>query len=260
MRIIMIILVLAALSGCESDSVGPEDVNNPPVIHSIIATPDSVAMGGVCTLTCDADDDDNDPLSYQWIPTAGTIADSGAVVQWTAPDSISGTFSVTCKVSDPYGGQDVDFVNVQVQPASETRLRLRIVPQTQNTLPDQLVPCAVYVENAVDLFVFSCEIVFNSFLLEIADSPVQPGDFWLNQSSLEQHNESGILSVCIGLSQTEGHDGISGYGTLFSFNLHALQQGTSAILIQNVQLLDETGVPVQQYETLEIVNGSVVVE
>ena len=78
-------------------------VNNPPVVQSLSGNPERVSPLRVSTLTCTASDPDNSLLYYSWSALYGTIAGTGAQVDWTAPDS-TGVYTVNCEVSDGEGG------------------------------------------------------------------------------------------------------------------------------------------------------------
>jgi hypothetical protein len=88
-------------------------LNQPPVISSITAEPQSVPPGGSSTITVVASDPDGDPLSYSWSASGGSISGSGAQVTWTAP-GVAGTYTVTATVSDGKGGSDSASVSISV--------------------------------------------------------------------------------------------------------------------------------------------------
>ena len=88
-------------------------LNQPPTISSLTANPTTVSTGAVSTITCTASDPDVDTLSYTWTATGGTISGSGSQVSWTAPVT-SGTYTITCTVSDGKGGSDTKNVNIMV--------------------------------------------------------------------------------------------------------------------------------------------------
>ena len=90
-----------------------EKQNHPPIISSLTANPTSVSPGAVSTITCIASDPDGDALSYIWSATGGTISGSGSQIGWTAPAS-TGTYTITCVVSDGKGGSDTKNVNIIV--------------------------------------------------------------------------------------------------------------------------------------------------
>jgi hypothetical protein len=80
--------------------------NEPPVINSVTANPDSVTPGQATTLTVNADDPDGDVLTYTWAATSGTLSStSGSSVTWTAPVVI-GNYTITVTAEDPGGLKD----------------------------------------------------------------------------------------------------------------------------------------------------------
>jgi K319-like protein/Big-like domain-containing protein len=84
--------------------------NHPPTIASVTATADVLAEGASTTLTVDAQDLDEDTLTYSWTQTpaapAGKFSDStGKSPTWTAPELTSDTtFTLQVTVSDGRGG------------------------------------------------------------------------------------------------------------------------------------------------------------
>lgn len=103
------IVGLLMFFGC--DTTEPE--NEAPVIASLTAHPDTIEVSGTSTLTCVASDPDGDDLSYTWEIAAGSISGSGLIVTWTAP-GLEGIYSVSCRVDDGNGGQDIEIANIVV--------------------------------------------------------------------------------------------------------------------------------------------------
>jgi hypothetical protein len=101
--VLLAFAVIASLSSCEKE---PE--NQPPVIQSISANPNSsssnrIPGGTVVQLTVVATDPDKDPLTYTWSASEGqfnTDADK-ATVSWMAPhNSADKNYDITVTVSD----------------------------------------------------------------------------------------------------------------------------------------------------------------
>jgi hypothetical protein len=107
----MLLACLLALSSCGDDN--GTDPQNPPSISSLSADPDTLNRGESSTITCVAQDSDNDVLNYDWSASGGTINGTGDIVTWVSPDT-AGTYSVECKVSDD-DGIDSATVDVVVQ-------------------------------------------------------------------------------------------------------------------------------------------------
>ncbi len=82
-------------------SVVPE-INDAPQIAAIQKSVAYVAPNGALQLTCLATDADNDPLTYVWTVSSGTINGSGSMVEWTAP-ATEGIVQITVKVTDDQG-------------------------------------------------------------------------------------------------------------------------------------------------------------
>lgn len=87
--------------------------NHAPVISSLTADPATVILKQAASITCTASDADNDTLTYTWSAASGTLSGSGSSVSWTAPAS-SGTYTVSCLVSDGNENTDNEVVSVSV--------------------------------------------------------------------------------------------------------------------------------------------------
>lgn len=97
-----------------------------PIIHSLTANPSTVSPNDTSTITCNASDPDNNPLTYSWSATNGSISGAGLTVTWTAPAS-AGTYTVTCTASDGEGGNASKGVNIDV---TESTIPLSITTTT----------------------------------------------------------------------------------------------------------------------------------
>ena len=88
--------------------------NTAPVIESIVATPDSVAIGEQVQLVCIASDAEDSDLVYLWECTLGSLTDSvNNTVNWIAPIE-TGYFSVSCEVSDSDNGTSIETIEIKV--------------------------------------------------------------------------------------------------------------------------------------------------
>jgi outer membrane protein OmpA-like peptidoglycan-associated protein len=83
----------------------PPPPNHPP-IAACSATPTSVFAGSGDTVAVhvNASDPDNDPLSYSYTATGGTVDGTGADVRWSSTGLAVGTYTVNTKVDDGKGG------------------------------------------------------------------------------------------------------------------------------------------------------------
>lgn len=96
-----------------------ESKNEPPVISSLIAEPDTVETGGVSEITCNASDEDSDTLTYIWTTPDGSISGNESTVTYTAPNT-EGTFTITCVVFDENSGSDWETIDIFVHPSTVT--------------------------------------------------------------------------------------------------------------------------------------------
>ena len=106
-----------------------ESENNPPVISSLTANPDSLGYNQTSTITCSASDPDGDNLLYAWTSGSGLITGSGSTVSWLSPDS-SGQFLISCEVSDNQGAKDNANISIPVNEADTP-----IIGDWQSTIP-----------------------------------------------------------------------------------------------------------------------------
>ncbi|MFP3898717.1 MAG: PKD domain-containing protein [Dehalococcoidia bacterium] len=100
--------------------------NQPPIIYSVTAGEDWTTPGGSLNLTCDAEDYDGHPLSYNWSVGAGQIDGTGPEVTWTAPGGM-GIYEITVVVSDDYGGSATSTLAVSVMPDQPPKVEALIV-------------------------------------------------------------------------------------------------------------------------------------
>jgi outer membrane protein OmpA-like peptidoglycan-associated protein len=100
--------------------------NRPPVISSCTASPASVRVGEKATITTTASDPDNDPLTYSYTATGGTVTGTGPTAQFDSTGLTAGHYTVTCHVDDGRGGTADGKADVEVQPPRELEMRLAL--------------------------------------------------------------------------------------------------------------------------------------
>jgi hypothetical protein len=87
--------------------------NEAPTIVDLIADANWTLPSGNLQVTCDAEDPDEDYLSYDWTADGGDISGTGAVVNWTAPQEF-GVYRITVAVKDGHGSLDAKTLFVIV--------------------------------------------------------------------------------------------------------------------------------------------------
>src|SRR5277367_4343530 len=95
----------------------PPPPNRPPVA-SCSASPASVYAdsGDSISVRADASDPDNDPLTYTWSATGGSVDGTGSQVRWGSGGVATGSYTVTARVSDGRGGTVSCSADVRVDP------------------------------------------------------------------------------------------------------------------------------------------------
>jgi len=106
-KIKTILIILAGLL------IGCSDFNTEPVITSLTADNATVSPGGTVLLTCTAEDDNDDSLTYNWECTNGSLVPNGSTATWTAPGS-PGTYSISCAVTDGNDSSTMEIIDITV--------------------------------------------------------------------------------------------------------------------------------------------------
>ena len=87
--------------------------NRPPIITNLTACEDWVVPSGNCQIECQAEDPDNDQLTYKWEAEGGNITGEGSIANWTAPEQ-PGSYNITVLVEDIMGGMSTTSVTINV--------------------------------------------------------------------------------------------------------------------------------------------------
>ena len=159
----------AAPTAPAASSAAPAAAPSPPPNRAPAATcaadPAEVVSGSGSTVLvrADASDPDNDPLTYTWTTTAGTIDGSGAKVHWNPAGLAPGAYSVTAHVDDGRGGTAECRAELRVEapaPASESKVAKqediqKMAQQTLQQLYEAQPLAKAAIESAAGYAVFS---------------------------------------------------------------------------------------------------------
>ncbi len=112
-KLFVIPLSLLALSCVQptADAVNSAG-NRITVIQSLIADPPAINVGSSSTVTVNATDPDNQPLTYKWSASTGDIIGEGASVRFSASFCCRGPNFVKVTVRDNAGGSTTQSVDV----------------------------------------------------------------------------------------------------------------------------------------------------
>ena len=97
---------------------GPPPPPNHPPVAACSASPTSVfeGSGDSVQVHVNASDPDNDPLTYSYTATAGTVSGTGPDARWSSTGLAVGTYTVNAKVDDGKGGTATCAADIAVQP------------------------------------------------------------------------------------------------------------------------------------------------
>jgi len=136
---VMVMLFVAVILGsaCAAPAPPPppppvEKANQSPVISKVTANPPEIVTGKSTIITAIAADPDDDPLTYSWSASQGTITGTGSQVAFTAPGQ-SGSVNISLTVKDNRGGQAAGNVTVNVLAPTKT-VTLTPVPSETGTV------------------------------------------------------------------------------------------------------------------------------
>ena len=99
----------------------PPPPNRPPTI-TLTANPTKVFAGSndSIVLQAQAADPDNDPLTYKWTATGGTVEGTGAEARWNSSGVAPGKYTITSTVDDGRGGTANASTDVTVEQKPNT--------------------------------------------------------------------------------------------------------------------------------------------
>jgi subtilisin family serine protease len=119
--------------GAEPPPTGPPPGGDRPPIVSLSASASSVSAGTQVTITAQASDPDNDPLTYQWQSTAGQLSGQGNVVTLdttniSSADGAPVQVNVQVQVDDGHGGQAQAQTSITVTTVQAAKFTIQINP------------------------------------------------------------------------------------------------------------------------------------
>ena len=133
--------IFFTIGGCTSvkpPAPPPQPSNHQPTI-SYINAPQEVSTGSLSQIRCVAVDEDNDPLSYTWTASGGKISGSGAVIEWTPPDTGS-SFTLEVSVSDGKGGGAKKSVTINLAAKPNTPPKVNLTVTKEDKIPIPSIP------------------------------------------------------------------------------------------------------------------------
>ncbi len=117
-KYLYIMFILFLLYTCCSKTP-VESTNSPPIIISLTSNPNMIEMNRYTTITCNANDPDDDKLKYTWSAPIGTITGESNIVNWKSPHPgddfpLASYYPISCRVEDPKGLRDEEVIEITV--------------------------------------------------------------------------------------------------------------------------------------------------
>jgi outer membrane protein OmpA-like peptidoglycan-associated protein len=95
----------------------PPPPNHPPVVScSADKTMVYAGSGDMAAVHAAASDPDDDPLTYSWTTTGGTVEGTGPEAKWNSSGATSGTYAVRVRVDDRRGGTADCSTDIRIEP------------------------------------------------------------------------------------------------------------------------------------------------
>jgi hypothetical protein len=95
----------------------PPPANHPPVAScSVDRSSVFVGSGDIALVRVVASDPDNDPLTYSWTASGGSVDGSGPEARWHSSGITPGTYTVKARVDDGRGGIASCSADIRVEP------------------------------------------------------------------------------------------------------------------------------------------------
>lgn len=117
----------------------------------------------------------------------------------------------------------------------------------------------VEIEDVEDLFAMSAEIIFDAAVLELPAEPLIIGSNWGDDFISSCVVEMDRLNIAIGLTNN-GNEELEGEFDLFQFKVVGKAAGETMVNIHNLNLYDEEGNTVEDFDEIEIKNAAVIVQ
>lgn len=100
---------------------GVIDQNTSPEISGFEMIPENlIEVGSQVTITCNATDQDQDILTYEWLVPDETEPIMGGKQLNLQVPSVVGNYQIICRVFDNYGGEDIEEIEITVGDVNHT--------------------------------------------------------------------------------------------------------------------------------------------
>jgi hypothetical protein len=237
-------IILFVLAGCSKTNKAP-----------VLTSPSSVDVIENSNFDYEATASDPDgetvALSFanypEWLSPFDTHL--RGVAPWGMAETTIATFSVL--VSD--GINDETFpVIIKIHPSNE--FYLSFFPEQISLTLGQRAILTANINNVENLFAISFDIIYDTLVMRAFDVGIPQQNFIGEGGLYFYHSIPGGVSFCLGKTQTDANDNLTGSGPLVEMHFIAVGQGFSQVRFNNINIVDENGGQNQHLD--EMVRGS----
>jgi len=94
-----------------------ESINHAPIIEKLESESSKIGLEEATIITCFAEDEDGDELSYSWSAEFGEITGTDSSIVWRAPNE-EGNYKILCQINDTRGATAKDSIIILVRDES----------------------------------------------------------------------------------------------------------------------------------------------
>jgi outer membrane protein OmpA-like peptidoglycan-associated protein len=186
----------------------PPPANRPPVA-ACSANPTSVyaGSGDSVALHVDASDPDNDPLTYSYTATGGSVQGTGPDARWSSSGLGVGTYTVNAKVDDGKGGTASCSVDIRVEEKPHHPPTISCAPDRSPILPGEratITSTASSPDNLDLTYSYSTsggQIAGSGPKVQFDSTGLQPGSYKVNCSVVDTRNDKADSSTSVDVQQ-----------------------------------------------------------
>jgi outer membrane protein OmpA-like peptidoglycan-associated protein len=186
----------------------PPPVNHPPVA-ACSANPTSVyaGSGDAVAIHVDASDPDNDPLTYSYTATGGSVEGTGPDARWSSSGLSAGAYTVNVKVDDGRGGTASCATDIRVEEKPHHPPTISCSPDRSPILPGERATITSTANSPDgDPLTYSYtasggQVVGSGAQVQFDSTGLQPGSYTIKCSVSDAHGGAADASTTVDVQQ-----------------------------------------------------------
>jgi hypothetical protein len=234
--VVALFLMITVSLACDKGTGPDNGVNHPPVITSPTST--TAIKDSLFQYFITVFEPDNQEVYLSLLASPEWLALSGENIRGITPWESDNTF-FTISASD---GELSNTMDVLVTVSENEAFYVGLRPRENYIQVDEYFTLILGINSVEDLFGISFDLVFDPSLATVESAYIPSSSILEAAKSIMffEYLEDGI-SVSASRIQSEMDDDVSGSGPLVAIDYLASASGFTAVEIQNVMIIDETG-------------------